>query len=128
MDDQNRLSRRERQIMNEVYARGKASATDVWQSLPNQPSRTAVRTLLRILEEKGYLQHEKRGRAFIYQPTKPRLRAGRSALQTVLQTFFEGALEKAVAAHLSDPKADLPSEELTRLAGLIREARQKEDE
>ena len=127
MDDHHRLSRRERQIMNVVYARGKASATEVWQSLPDQPSRTAIRTLLRILEEKGHLRHVKRGREFIYQPTKPRLRAGQTALQSVLKTFFDGSLEKAVAAHLSDPRAEPPEEELRRLASLIREARKKED-
>lgn len=127
MDEQSRLSRRERQIMNIIYARGHASATEVWQGLADRPSRTAVRTLLRILEEKGHLRHKKHGRQFVYQPTRPRGSAGRSALQGVLQTFFDGSLEKAVAAHLSDPTAELSHEELKRLARLIREARKKED-
>lgn len=126
MDEQNQLSRRERQIMNIVYAKGKASATEVWQGLPSRPSRTAVRTVLRILEEKGHLAHEKRGREFIYQPTRPRQRAGQSALHGVLQTFFDGSLEKAVAAHLAHPDANLSPEALKRLIGLIDEAREKE--
>ena len=102
MDRHKELSRRERQIMDAVYARGEASATEVWQDLHDPPSHTAVRTLLRILEEKGHLRHKKQGRRFIYRPTRPRGRAGRSALKGVLETFFDGSLEKAVAAHLAD--------------------------
>ena len=83
--------------------------------------------MLRILEEKGHLEHSKRGREFIYRPTAPRLDAGQSAFQSVLQTFFEGSLEKAVAAHLTDPNAAPSRDELNRLARIIREARQKED-
>jgi len=119
------LSRRERQIMDIVYALGEASATEVLGGLPDPPSRTAVRTMLRILEEKGQLKHRKKGREFIYQPTRPRASAGRSALQRVLQTFFDGSLEKAVAVHLSDPKSGLTAEELKRLADVIRQARRK---
>ncbi len=111
--------------MNVVYGRGEASATEVWQGLPDPPSRTAVRTLLRILEEKGHLRHEKRGRQFIYQPIRPRRRAGQSALQGVLQTFFDGSLEKAVAAQLAQPNAKLSPEESKRLTGLIDEARKR---
>ncbi len=130
MEEQNELnglSRRERQIMTICFSLGEASATDVWQRMPDQPSRTSVRTLLGILEEKGRLEHRKRGREFIYKPTRPRLVAGQSALRTVLQTFFGGSLEEAVAAHLSDPGAAPSEEELKRLAGLIRDARRKED-
>ena len=119
------LSRRERQIMDVVYGRGSATAVEVVESLPDPPSKTAVRTLMRILEEKGHLKHVQRGREFVYQPTRPRLRAGRSAFQRVLATFFEGSLEKAVAAHLSDSAADLSAEELQRLADLIQEARKQ---
>ena len=126
MDDQNQLSRRERQIMTILFAQAEASATEVWEQLPDPPSRTAVRTLLRILEAKGHVQHFKRGREFIYQPVRPRADAGQSALLSVLQTFFDGSLEKAVAAHLSDPGAVPDSDELRRLATLIREARKKE--
>ena len=117
------LSRRERQLMDIVFAQGEATALEVLERLPDPPSRTAVRTLLRILEEKGHLRHFQRGREFVYRPTQPRLRAGRSAFQRVLQTFFEGSLERAVAAHLADSSADLTEEELKRLAGLISKAR-----
>ena len=119
------LSRRERQIMDIIYGRGEASATDVLNDMPDPPTRTAVRTMLRILEEKGHLVHKKKGREFIYQPTRARTRAGLSALRRVVQTFFEGSLEKAVAVHLSDPKSLLSEDELKRLADLIRQARKK---
>ena len=119
------LSRRERQIMDVVYALGEASATHVVGRMPDPPSRTAVRTMLRILEEKGELEHRKQGREFIYRPTRPRASAGRSALKRVLHTFFDGSLEKAVAVHLSDPKSGLTAEELKRLADVVRQARKK---
>lgn len=119
------LSRRERQIMDVVYTRGAASAADVHAALPDAPSRTAVRTLLRILEEKGHLRHRQQGLTYVYEPTRPRGHAGLSALQRVLQTFYDGSLEKAVAAHLSDESTPLSTEELARLAQLIRQARQK---
>src|SRR6185295_5870209 len=112
------LSRRERQLMDVIFSEGGATAVEVLRRLPDPPSKTAVRTLLRILEEKGHLKHVLRGREFVYQPTQPRLRAGRSALQRVLQTFFEDSLERAVAAHLADSSAKLSAEELKRLAGL----------
>jgi len=119
------LSRRERQIMDVIYGRGGATALEVVDGLPDPPSKTAVRTLMRILEEKGHLKHVQRGREFIYQPTQPRLRAGRSAFQRVIQTFFDGSLEKAVAAHLADSAASLSTDELKRLADLIHQARNK---
>ena len=127
MDDQVGLSRRERQIMDVIYRRGRASVAEVWQDLVDRPSRTAVRTMLRILEEKGHLEHVKRSREFIYGPTRPRRRAGRSAFRRVLETFFDGSLEKAVAAHLSDPGAELSPDELKRLARLIRETGEEDD-
>ncbi len=122
MDDQSQLSRRERQIMDIVYARGEASATNVLGELPNPPSRASVRTMLRILEERRHLKHYKKGREFIYQPIRPRRRAGQSAMRRVLSTFFDGSLEQAVAAHLGDSAAELSTEELNRLAELIRKA------
>jgi predicted transcriptional regulator len=121
------LSRRERQIMDAVYAGGEATATDVVARLPDAPTRTAVRTFLRILEAKGHLRHVKRGREFVYLPVRPRKTAGRSAFQRVLQTFFEGSLEKAVAAHLADPVAEVSPEELKKLSAVISEARRKEE-
>ena len=125
MDDQSQLSRRERQIMDIVYARGEASATHVLNELPNPPSRASVRTMLRILEERGHLKHYKKSREFIYQPIRPRKRAGQSALRRVLSTFFDGSLEQAVVAHLGDSAAELSTKELNRLAKLIRQAGKK---
>lgn len=119
------LSRRERQIMDIVYARGEATAAEVLGEMTDPPTKTAVRTLLRILEEKGHLTHRQDGLAYVYCPVRPRGRAGRSALQRVLQTFFDGSLEKAVAAHLGDSATELSSDELNRLADLIDQARKK---
>jgi predicted transcriptional regulator len=119
------LSRRERQIMDILYARGEATAAEVHSSLPDRPSRTAVRTLLRILEDKGHIRHKQDGIRYVYQPNRARGPAGRSAFRRVLETFFDGSLEKAVAAHLGDAASDLPSDELTRLADLISQARKK---
>jgi predicted transcriptional regulator len=119
------LSRRERQIMDSVYARGEATAAEVHADLPDPPSRTAVRTLLRILEAKGHLRHKQDGLRFVYQPSRPRGHAGRSALRRVLRTFYDGSLEKAVAAHLGDSTAQLSPDELAGLAQLIEQARQK---
>jgi predicted transcriptional regulator len=125
MDQQSNLSRRERQIMDIVYERGEATATDVLNAMPDAPSRAAVRTMLRILEDKGRLRHTKRGREFVYQPTAPRQQAGRSALRRLLSTFFDGSIEKAVASHLADPGARCSAAELNRLAEMIRKARKE---
>ena len=123
MDEQSQLSRRERQIMDIVYARGEASATDVLNGLPNPPSRASVRTMLRILEERGHVNHYKKGREYIYRPVRARKRAGQSALRRVLSTFFDGSLEQAVAAHLLDRGTRLSKDELDRLRHLIDRAR-----
>ncbi|HEY2414918.1 MAG TPA: BlaI/MecI/CopY family transcriptional regulator [Pirellulaceae bacterium] len=119
------LSRRERQIMDVIFARGSATAAEVVSALPDPPTKTAIRTLMRILEEKGHLKHELSGREFVYQPTQARTRAAQSAFHRVLKTFFEGSLEKAVAAHLAGPTAKLSPAELERLADLIQQARSK---
>ena len=119
------LSRRERQIMEIIYRRGQATAVQVHEDLPDAPSKTAVRTLLRILEEKGHLKHQQAGLAFVYVPSRPRAQAARSAFCRVLDTFFEGSLEKAVASLLGDATGTLSPEELDRLAELIRQARKK---
>jgi predicted transcriptional regulator len=127
MPDPSQLSKRERQIMDAVYARGEASVASILAAIPDAPSGGAMRTLLRILERKGHLTHRADGREFLYRPTQPRGRAGRSALGRVLDVFFAGSLEKAVAAHLSDPKRteNLSPEELDRLSDLIAQARKK---
>jgi predicted transcriptional regulator len=121
----NGLSRRERQIMEIVYALESATAAEVRENMDDAPSKTAVRTFLRILEEKGHLKHIERGREYVYQPIQPRLRAGRSAFRRMLQTFFDGSLEKAVAAHLADNSSPLTADELKRLAKLIQQAHNK---
>jgi predicted transcriptional regulator len=117
------LSRRERQILDVVYALGRASAAEVVTRLPDAPSKTAVRTFLRILEEKGHLVHDEEGRTYVYRPSRPRERAGAGAFRRVLEVFFGGSLEEAVAAHLGESAADLDDAQLKRLAGLIRDAR-----
>jgi len=125
LDKHANLSRRERQIMDVIYARGRASATQVLHDLPDPPSRTAVRTLLRILEEKGHLRHRKDGRQFVYLPTRPRRYAARSALRRVLHVFYGGSIEQAVAAHLADPGTKLSKDDLKRLTDLIKQAAKK---
>jgi len=119
------LSRRERQIMDVVYARSEASAADVHAGLPDPPSYSAVRALLAILVEKGHLRHRSEQGRYIYAPTRPRAQVGRSALRRVLDTFYEGSLEKAVAALLSGADGRLPPDELARLGKLIQQARKE---
>ena len=116
-----KLSRRERQIMDIVYQHGRVSVADVLKDLPDPPSYSTVRALLRILEEKGYLVHEKKGRRYIYRPTQPRQQAGRSALKQIFQTFFDKSVEKTVMTLISD--ADLSDEELDRLSQRIEQAK-----
>jgi predicted transcriptional regulator len=119
------LSRRERQIMDVVYARGEASAAQVQGGLADAPSYSAVRALLAILVQKGHLKHRVDGGRYIYLPTRRRSHAGRSALRRVLDTFYEGSLEKAVAALLQGSEANLTGEELARLGELIEQARKE---
>jgi predicted transcriptional regulator len=121
------LSRRERQIMDIVYRRGKASAVEIRAELPNRPSDSAVRALLRILEDKGHLKRRKAQGRNVYQPTRPRNQASRSALRRLLRTFFDGSTTQAVAALLSDEETQPSDEELTRIAELIERARTKGD-
>jgi predicted transcriptional regulator len=120
---QNQLSRRERQIMDVVYRLGKASVTDVLDRLPDPPSYSAVRALMRILEEKGHLSHEQDGPRYVYLPTVPRDAAQASALSHLVRTFFGGSAEAAVAALLELPENGLSGGELDRLSRLIDEAR-----
>jgi predicted transcriptional regulator len=117
------LSRRERQIMDVVYASGGATATRVFEDMPDPPTRTAVRTFLRILEEKGYVEHRKQGREFVYRPTRPKGVEGRSALRHVLQTFFDGSLERALGAYLHGSGGKLDAAERKRLVALLRDSR-----
>jgi predicted transcriptional regulator len=119
------LSRRERQIMDIVYAQGRATAAEVLERLADPPSYSAVRALLRVLEEKGHLQHEQDGPRYVYKPTVSRSRARQTALQRLVRTFFDGSPEQAVAALLDMSAADLSDEELARLQQLIEQARKE---
>jgi BlaI family penicillinase repressor len=117
------MSRRERQIMDIVYAARRITAAEIQQQLPDDLSSSTVRTLLRILENKGYLRHSEEGFRYVYEPAVPREKAGRSALQRILRTFFDGSAQQAVAA-LLDPKAfHLSERELDELSALIESAR-----
>lgn len=120
-----KLSRRERQIMDIVYAQGEASAAAVHAALPDPPSYSAVRALLTILVDKGHLKHRSDQGRYIYAPTRRRAQVGRSDLLRVLNTFFEGSLEKAVAALLEGSNAKLSQEELQSLEHLIQQARKE---
>lgn len=117
------LSRRERQIMDVVYRLGRASVNDVLERIPEPPSYSAVRALMRILEEKGHLAHEQDGPRYVYLPTVPRESARRSALSHMVRTFFGGSTEAAVAALLDESRNHISEAELDRIAGLIELAR-----
>ncbi|HEU0015213.1 MAG TPA: BlaI/MecI/CopY family transcriptional regulator [Longimicrobium sp.] len=116
------LSRRERQIMEVVYAAGRATAAQVHERIPDAPTATAVRTLLRILEAKGHLRHVKDGNRHVYLPTTPRATAQKSALRDLLRTFFGGSRRAAVAALLELDDPDLSPDERAELARMIAEA------
>lgn len=122
-NDPNQLSRRERQIMEVIYARGRATAAEVRENLPDPPSYSAVRAMLRILEGKGHLRHTSDGPRYVFSPTVPREEARETALKRIVQTFFGGSRENAVAALLDLDNAQLDSEALDRLAGIIDEAK-----
>jgi predicted transcriptional regulator len=119
------LSRRERQIMDVVFSRGRATAQEVRDGIPDAPGYSAVRALLRILEEKGHLRHEQDGPRYVFLPTVPRARARRSAMRRLVTTFFDGSTAGAVAALLDEGASKLDAEELDRLAALIDEARKE---
>jgi predicted transcriptional regulator len=120
------LSRRERQIMDVVYAMSEATAQQVRGEMPDPPSNTSVRTIMRILEEKGHLRHTQRGREYVYRSTRRQKRVGQSAMRRVVRTFFSGSIEQAVAAHLTDPSTQLDRKQLDQLSKLIDEARKRD--
>jgi predicted transcriptional regulator len=117
------LSKRERQIMDIVYRLGKAAAADVHAELPDAPTYTTVRGLLRVLEEKGHLVHEEDGPRYLYSAATPRQEAGVSLLSHVVRTFFDGSASKAMAALVGSGGADLSDADLARLEQMIRQAR-----
>jgi predicted transcriptional regulator len=119
------LTRRERQIMDILYRRGRATAAEVMKELPGDPNYSTVRTQLRVLEDKGHVHHEEQGLRYIYNPAVPRHAARKSALRHLVNTFFEGSTEKAVAALLGGEGARLSDEELERFAALVAKARKE---
>ena len=120
------LSRRERQIMDILYRHHSATANEVLAALPDPPSSSAIRTLLRILEEKGHVQHTQDGLRYIYSPTRPPNHVAQHALSHLVQTFFGGSVERVVAALVSPTEGQLTKEELDRLSALIEQARIEE--
>jgi BlaI family transcriptional regulator, penicillinase repressor len=117
------LSRRERQIMDILYRKESATAAEVLESMPEPPSYSAVRALLRILEQKGHIKHEEREGKYVFMPTVHREKAKQSAMSHLVQTFFNGSSEEAVAALLDSSSAKLSDSELDRLQKLIDKAR-----
>ena len=119
------LSRRERQILDILYQRGRATAAEVHEALPKAPSYSAVRALLRILEEKGHVRHETEGTRYLYRPAVPREKARRTALTHLVETFFDGSAAQAAAAMLDASDGRLTKDELDRLAERIERARRE---
>lgn len=120
------FSRRERQIMDILYKLERATVADVLSKLSGKPNYSTVRAQLRVLEEKGHVRHEEHGLRYVYVPTVSREIARRSALRHLVETFFEGSTEKAVAALLGGEVSKISFEELERLAGVIANSQQKE--
>jgi len=121
--DPAQLSRRERQIMEVVYALGRATAAEIRERLPQPPSYSAVRAMLRILEDKGHLRHEQDGPRYVFLPLVPREQARRTALERVVDTFFGGSPEGAMAALLDLEGDQLDEDALARLSEMIEQAR-----
>jgi BlaI family transcriptional regulator, penicillinase repressor len=116
------LSRRERQIMDVIYTRGRATANEVIRELPDERHSSTVRTQLRVLEEKGHLRHEEEGLRYVYSPVTPRSAARQTALRHLIETFFEGSAEKLMSTLLGS-RTRLSEDELDHLAEMIAEAR-----
>ena len=120
------LSRRERQIMDILFRRGRATAAEVMADLPGASSYSTVRTQLRVLEDKGHVRHEEDGPRYVYLPSVRRRAARRSALKHLVDTFFDGSAEKVVEALLGGEGARLTDEDLERIAALVAKARKEE--
>jgi predicted transcriptional regulator len=121
----NQHSRREREIMDALYRLEKASAAEVREQMPDPPTYTAIRTHLSILEKKGHVRHESDGTRYIYEPLIAREQMGRRAIDSLLQTFFDNSVERAVTALLTRQDANIPDADLDRLARLIDKARKE---
>jgi predicted transcriptional regulator len=122
---QHKLSRRERQIMDVLYRKGRATAAEILEEMPDAPSNSAVRAMLRTLEEKKHVRHEAEDLRYVYMPVVPRDKARRSAVAHLVETFFEGSTEQAVATLLTVSSRDLKPEDFDRLAALIEQARKE---
>ncbi|MFN0128897.1 MAG: BlaI/MecI/CopY family transcriptional regulator [Verrucomicrobiales bacterium] len=125
MPDSFDLSRRERQIMDAVFALGEATVNQVVEAIPSPPTPMAVRRMMHILEEKGHLRRRESGREVVYLPRQAKGKAGRLAFEQVLETFFGGSLEEALAAHLHSRKDQVSVDERQRLIALIEKAQQE---
>lgn len=119
------LSRRERQILDILYARGRATAAEIQAALPDPPSYSAARALLRVLEDKGHVRHEEDGPRYMYMPKVPRDRARKSALKHMVETFFGGSQADAAAALLDPSASKLTREDLDRIESLIARAKKE---
>ena len=117
------LTRRERQIMDVLYRRGRATAAEVMAELTGEPNYSTVRTQLRVLEDKGHVRHEEEAGRYVYAPAVPRHAARKSALKHLVETFFDGSAEQVVAAVLGGEASRLSDEELDRVSALIDKAR-----
>jgi len=124
-DGHRNLSRRERQIMDILYQRGRASAQEILEAMSDPPSYSAVRAKLRVLEEKGHIRHEEEALRYVYVPTVARDSARRSAMRHLLSTFFENSVEQAVAALVDLSSANLSRQELERISSLIEQAKRE---
>ncbi len=123
MEPLSRLSRREREIMEIVFAAKEATLSEIQERMEDAPTRPALRSLLTILEEKKLLTHTKKGREFLFRPVQAPAQAGRSMLRRVLHTFFEGSFTQALSTYLSDPKARLTEAEIRDLSAFIEKAK-----
>jgi len=125
MNADHHLSRRERQIMDVLHARGQATAAEVLAALPNPPSYSAVRALLRILEEKGHIKHHRDGARYVYLPRVSKETASKSALRRVVSTFFQGSVTQAMAALLENSDTQISDSELEKLQQIIKQAKKE---
>jgi predicted transcriptional regulator len=122
-----KLSRRERQIMDVLYERGRATAAEILAALPDPPSYSAVRALIKVLEDKGHVKHQEDGPRYVFTPSVPRAKARRNAVKHLLQTFFDDSTGEAVASLLGLSAGKLKPEELDKIEALIARAREQQN-
>jgi BlaI family penicillinase repressor len=122
---QHKFSRRERQIMDVLYRKGRATVAEIMDEIPDPPGNSAMRAMLRVLEEKKHIRHEAEDLRYVYMPVVPREKARRSAVTHLVDTFFDGSTEQAVATLLNLSARDLKPEDFDRLAALIEQARKE---